>query len=112
MTKKMNWDRESQRARVERAESQRAPLDIVSAFRALSFYLQENDVDTRYVISIPDAWETMAQEKLIPYFTAHKKGSCKALRALKNAHWCRISRATAESVGIKECELCNPYSNY
>jgi hypothetical protein len=108
---KMNWDKEGRRSRQTRAEARLKPTDIVLAFKTLSFYLRERDVDTRYVISIPYKWDAMSAEDLTPYFNAHKSGACPALRALKNANWCRISVMTAESVGMKECELCCPYSN-
>lgn len=111
MSGKMNWDREGRRARQARAEERIRPTDIVSAFKTLSFYLRANDVDTRYVIAIPKMWDSMSVEQLIPYFKAHKLGECPALKSLKNAKWCRISALTAESVGMKECELCCPYSN-
>ena len=112
MTGRMNWDRESKRARLDRAESQAISGDVVAGFRTLSFYLRERDMDTRFVIAIPYDWERMTVEQLIPYYQAHRHGSCKALRALKDANWCRISSATAESVGMRECELCSPYSNH
>lgn len=111
MSGKMNWDRESRRARQERAAARPREVDLVLAFKTLSFYLRERDVDTRFVISIPYEWEKMSAEQLAPYFKAHRSGSCKALRALKDANWCRISTATAESVTMSECELCSPYSN-
>lgn len=111
MPGRMNWDRESKRARLNRADSELRPTDVIVGFRTLSFYLHERDVETRFVIAIPYDWETMTQEQLVPYFQAHRNGSCKALRALQDANWCRISSATAESVGMRECELCSPYSN-
>ena len=107
----MNWDRENRRARQVAAETNLAPVDIRNAYKTLSFFLTERDADTRYVIAIPYEWETLSIERLITYFRAHKSGSCKVLRNLKEANWCRISRATAETVGMGECELCNPYSN-
>ena len=111
MSGRMNWNRESKRARLNRAESELRHTDVVAGFRTLSFYLRERDVDTRFVIAVPYDWETMTSEQLVPYFQAHRHGSCKALRALNDANWCRISVATAESVGMRECELCSPYSN-
>lgn len=111
MSGKMNWDREGRRARQERAAARPHEVDLALAFRTLSFYLRERDVDTRFVISIPYGWEKMSDDQLAPYFKAHRSGSCKALRALKDANWCRISIATAESVSMTECELCSPYSN-
>jgi hypothetical protein len=83
----------------------------VAAFETLSFYLQEREVDTRYVISISHDWDANGIDEMLPYFKAHRSSACKALRALKNGQWCRISRATAESVGMTECKLCSPYSN-
>lgn len=111
MAARMNWDREGRRARLERSLAQTTPVDINIAYQTLSFYLRERDVNTRYVISIPYEWESMSVEQLTPYFKAHRSGTCKSLRALKDANWCRISVATAESVGMVECELCNPYRN-
>lgn len=108
---RMNWDREGRRTRQERAAANPRHVDLLLAFKTLSFYLRERDVDTRFVISIPYEWEEMTAEQLMPYFKAHRSGSCKVLRALREANWCRISTATADSVGMSECELCSPYSN-
>lgn len=110
MAGRMNWDKEGRRARLERASARPHEVNLVLAFKTLSFYLRERDVETRYVISIPHEWQRMSVEQLAPYFKAHRSGSCKALRALKDANWCRISTATAESVSMGECELCSPYS--
>ena len=111
MPGKMNWDRARKISRLNRDESESKSKDVVVGFRTLSFYLQERDVETRFVIAIPHNWEGMTVEQLAPYFHAHRRGSCKALRALKDADWCRISAPTAESVGIGECELCSPCFN-
>jgi hypothetical protein len=106
----MNWDKQNHRARAERQALQAKPVNLSEAFETLSFYLKEYDVDTRYLVSIPSKWQTMTPDELLPYFKAHKSGACKSLRSLKSATWCRISRETAESVGVGECELCCPYS--
>ena len=110
MAKGMNWDKQNRRARVERRASQARPVNLSEAFATLSFYLKEHDVETRYIVSIPHTWQTMATDELLPYFTVHRSGDCKSLRSLRNATWCRISRETAEAVGVGECELCCPYS--
>jgi hypothetical protein len=108
--KSLNWNRLGSRSRRARLEQGESPVEIREAFKVLAFYLKEYDVDTRYVVAIPDAWQTMPAEQLLPYFSAHRSGKCKMLKKLERAHWCRISRATAESVRIKECSLCSPYA--
>jgi hypothetical protein len=112
MSKGINWDKENQRNRAQQTKSRQKPVDLEAAFETLSFYLKERDVDTRYVISIPHIWDALGIDEMLPYFKAHRSGSCKALRALKNGQWCRISRATAESVDMAECDLCSPYSTH
>lgn len=92
-------------------ESGETPTDLCAAFKVLAFYLKEYDVDTRFIVAIPKAWPTMTPEQLVPYFATHRSGKCKALKKLDGAQWCRISRATAESVRIKECSLCSPYAD-
>ena len=109
MAKGMNWDKQNHRARAERHASQAQPVNLSEAFATLSFYLKEHDVETRYIVSIPRKWQTMTTDELLPYFKVHRSGDCQSLRSL-NGTWCRISRETAESVGVGECELCCPYS--
>jgi len=111
MGKSFNWNRFGAKSRQFQTESREAPADVQSAFRVLAFYLKEYDVDTRFIVAIPNAWTTMSPEQLIPYFATHRSGKCKALKKLDRAQWCRISRATAESVRIKECPLCSPYAD-
>jgi len=109
----MNWNRVRDENRRSRINSSTNSVSLARAYEVLSFFLREKETDERrpYLIAVPDDWKEMTADELIPYFEAHRVGTCKVIKSLANAEWVRISRATAESVGMKECSLCHPYSN-